>query len=48
MRAFVLLGICLMLAVTSMSCSTIRGIGEDIGTIGGWVAKGSDHVREGN
>ncbi len=39
--------ICLMLAIVVTGCSTIRGVGEDLGTIGGWVTKGSDNVREG-
>jgi len=47
MKVIVLLSICLALAVTSISCSTIRGVGEDLGTVGGWVTSGSDHVKEG-
>ena len=43
----VLAGICLVLAVASIGCNTIRGIGEDLGTVGGWVVKGSDNVKDG-
>jgi len=46
-RAF-LAGICFVLMVVSISCGTIRGVGEDLGAVGGWVTKGSDNVREGN
>ncbi len=37
----------MFLMVASIGCSTIRGVGEDLGTIGGWVTKGSDSIREG-
>ena len=47
MSRALLAGICVFLMVASIGCSTIRGVGEDLGTIGGWVTKGSDNVREG-
>lgn len=47
MKKLLLAGICLALMFASVACSTIRGIGEDLGTVGGWVTKGSDNVREG-
>lgn len=42
-----LAGICLVLMVVSIGCGTIKGLGEDVSTIGGWVTKGSDNVKEG-
>ena len=47
MKQFILAGICLVLLVTGISCGTIKGMGEDIGAVGGWVTKGSDNVKEG-
>jgi predicted small secreted protein len=41
---FILCGL-LILSVTG--CGTIRGLGEDINTVGGWLMKGSDAVKEG-
>jgi len=43
----VLAGICLVLVVACIGCNTIRGVGEDLGTVGGWVVKGSDNVKDG-
>lgn len=48
MKRGLLAALCLMLMVVSVGCSTIRGVGEDLGTVGGWVTKGSDNVRESN
>ena len=47
MRAALFLGICLALTITSLGCGTIKGIGKDITTVGGWVTSGSDRVKEG-
>jgi len=47
MSRVLLAGICVFLMVASIGCSTIRGVGEDLGTRGGWVTKGSDNIREG-
>ena len=46
MKKMVLAGICLVLVVSCMGCNTIRGFGEDLGTVGGWVVKGVDNVQE--
>ena len=46
MKKMVLAGICLVLAVACIGCSTIKGLGEDLSTVGGWVVKGSDNVQE--
>ena len=47
MRKILLAALCLSLMAVSINCGTIKGIGEDLGTVGGWVTKGSDNVREG-
>jgi len=39
--------ICLVLMIVSVGCSTVKGIGEDLSTVGGWVTRGSDNVKEG-
>ena len=46
MKKALLGGICLMLAIISIGCNTIKGLGEDVSTVGGWVVKGSDNVQE--
>ena len=38
---------CLLLVVTCIGCNTIRGVGEDVSTIGGWMVKGADNVEQG-
>ena len=48
MNRTLLAGICVFLIVASVGCSTIKGVGEDLGTVGGWVTRGSDNVRDGN
>jgi len=45
MKKMLLAATCLVLAITSIGCSTIKGVGEDISSIGGWVSKGSDNVK---
>jgi len=47
MKKLLLAGICLSLMVASVACSTIKGVGEDVAAVGGWLTKGSDNVREG-
>ena len=47
MKKIVLTGICLVLMMTGISCGTIKGMGEDISAVGGWVTTGSDNVKEG-
>jgi len=41
-----LLCVCFTLAVTG--CGTIKGIGEDVTALGGWLTKGSENVQEGS
>ena len=45
MKKMLLAAVCLVFVVTSIGCSTIKGIGEDISAIGGWVSTGSDNVK---
>ena len=40
---FVLFGLVL---ITVVGCGTIKGMGEDISTVGHWLTKGSDSVKE--
>lgn len=47
MKRMMLAGICLVLMVAGIGCNTIRGLGEDVSTVGGWVVKGADKVEEG-
>lgn len=46
MKKILLTGICLFLTVACIGCNTIRGLGEDVSTVGGWVVKGVDNVQE--
>ena len=46
MKRALLTGFCLFLTVACVGCNTIRGLGEDVGTVGGWVVKGVDNVQE--
>lgn len=36
----------LALMASIYGCSTVRGLGNDVATVGGWITKGSDHVEE--
>ena len=36
----------LALAVSALGCHTIKGVGDDVSTVGGWISGGSDHVKE--
>ena len=46
-KAF-LAAVCLVLMTMSIGCNTIRGFGEDVKTVGGWVTRGVDNVQEKN
>lgn len=48
MKKKMLIVFCLVLIVTSIGCGTIRGAGEDISTVGGWLVRSSDNVKEGH
>jgi len=34
------------LVIAAMGCNTIGGVGEDMGTIGNWIIRGSENVKE--
>ncbi|MCD4779922.1 MAG: entericidin EcnA/B family protein [Candidatus Omnitrophica bacterium] len=46
MKKLAWMGLSLSLVLILSGCSTIKGMGEDIRSIGGWISNGSDHVRE--
>jgi predicted small secreted protein len=46
MKKMILTGMCLVLVVACIGCSTVKGFGEDVSTVGGWVVKGVDNVQE--
>ena len=46
MKKIGLLVLCGMFTLTGLGCGTIKGVGEDIGTVGGWFVKGSDSVKD--
>ena len=46
MKRFNLILICAAFALTAAGCGTIRGVGEDVSTVGGWFVKGSDGVKD--
>ena len=39
--------LCVLLILSIAGCGTIKGMGDDISTLGGWLIKGSDAVKEG-
>ena len=47
MNKFLLTSLCLAFILTGISCGTVKGIGEDLSAVGGWVTKSSDSVKEG-
>ena len=47
MKKICLFILCGLLILTVVGCGTIRGLGEDINTVGRWLMKGSDAVKEG-
>lgn len=46
MKKVFLMGFCFVLTITSIGCNSIRGLGEDISAVGGWLVKGSDGIRK--
>ena len=46
MNKIVLSVIALAAIVSFYGCSTIKGLGDDIKTVGGWISNGSQHVEE--
>ena len=46
MKKTILTILCLMVAISAIGCSTIKGLGEDVAAVGGWLVRGSDAVKE--
>ena len=38
--------LCSLLILTIAGCGTMKGMGKDISTLGGWLIKGSDAIQE--
>ena len=47
MKKTCLFVLCGLLILAIAGCSTIKGLGDDISTLGNWLIKGSDAVKEG-
>ena len=47
MKKICLFIVCGLLVLAIAGCGTIKGLGDDISTVGGWLIKGSDTVQEG-
>jgi len=45
MKKVYLLVIVSVLALTLAGCETIKGMGRDITTVGGWLTRGSENVQ---
>lgn len=45
MKKVLLFVLCAMCAVMFSACSTVKGLGDDIQTVGHWFVKGSDKVQ---
>lgn len=46
MKKYVAIVLVTLFSTTLVGCSTIKGIGEDVSAVGGWIKKGSDNVKE--
>jgi len=46
MKRIILGFLTLALTAPVAGCNTIKGIGEDVKTVGGWISSGSEHVEE--
>ena len=43
----IMLSVIMLVAIASLyGCNTIKGLGNDVGAVGGWISNGSDHVSE--
>lgn len=38
--------LCFSLTLICTGCSTIKGLGEDVSTLGRWITRGVDNVQE--
>ncbi len=48
MKKVYLLILCGFFAISAVGCGTVKGLGEDISSVGGWFSKSSNKVKEGN
>ena len=48
MKKMLLMALLVMFSSTLVGCGTLKGVGEDLKTIGGWFVRGSERVQEGN
>jgi predicted small secreted protein len=48
MRVMLLALLCTGLVLGTSACGTVKGLGEDISSVGGWFVKGSDKVENAN
>ena len=39
--------LCTLFVLSAVGCGTMKGIGEDLKTVGGWFTKGSDKATGG-
>ena len=46
MRKLILMVVGVLLLAAITGCGTVKGIGEDLSVVGGWLTKGSDKVQE--
>ena len=46
MKKTCLFVLCGLLILAIAGCGTIKGMGDDISTLGSWLTKGSDAVKE--
>lgn len=46
MKKFIVLGVSIILMAAITGCGTVKGIGEDLSAVGGWLTKGSDKAKE--
>jgi len=47
MKKACLFVLCGLLILAIAGCGTIKGMGDDISTLGGWLIRSSDTVKEG-
>ncbi|OGX35186.1 MAG: hypothetical protein A3C36_08005 [Omnitrophica WOR_2 bacterium RIFCSPHIGHO2_02_FULL_52_10] len=46
MKKLFLVGISIILMAAIAGCGTVKGIGEDLSAVGGWLTKGSEKAKE--
>ena len=46
MKKIILIAMTLAFAVSLYGCNTMKGIGNDLTAVGGWITSGSEHVEE--